>query len=51
MRPLNSLVNATKKIAEGDFDIQVETKGSREINRLAESFNDMAVYLGKQSKR
>jgi len=45
LRPLSRLDEATKKIASGNFDVRVETRGSKEIVRLAESFNEMAREL------
>ncbi|NLC45365.1 MAG: HAMP domain-containing histidine kinase [Clostridiales bacterium] len=45
LRPLNTLVEATKRVADGDFSVRVETKGSNEIKRLTESFNDMTKQL------
>ncbi|MCL1882888.1 MAG: HAMP domain-containing histidine kinase [Defluviitaleaceae bacterium] len=46
LRPLHSLINATKDIAAGNFDIHLEAKGSRELARLSASFNLMAKELG-----
>jgi sigma-B regulation protein RsbU (phosphoserine phosphatase) len=40
--PLVDLFQATKKIAEGHFDIQVKVKSNDEIGSLATSFNSMA---------
>jgi len=46
LRPLRSLINATKEIAGGNFNVYVDAKGSRELVRLAASFNEMAKELG-----
>ena len=46
LRPINDLVRATKKVAQGDFSVRVEKGDSRgEINELVDSFNDMAREL------
>lgn len=47
--PLNSLVTATKKVAEGDLDYKMEKLAGKEINMLAKSFNDMTVKLRKSN--
>lgn len=44
-RPLEHLSNAVRKIAKGDFDVNVAIKSSDEIGELATSFNDMAQEL------
>ncbi len=41
-RALTELFHATKKVAEGQFDIRVKVKGKDEIGSLATSFNAMA---------
>ena len=45
LRPLRNLTEATKKVAAGNFKVTVEAKGSREINQLATSFNEMTKEL------
>jgi len=45
LRPLRRLTIATKEIASGNFNIQVDVGGSKELERLAESFNEMAAKL------
>jgi len=44
-RPLEKLSNAVRKIAKGDFDVNVAIKSSDEIGELSNSFNDMAGEL------
>ncbi len=44
-RPLEHLSKAVRKIAKGDFDVNVAIKSSDEIGELATSFNDMADEL------
>jgi len=45
LRPLHRLTMATKEIARGNFNVQVEAKGSKELTRLSASFNEMAQEL------
>ncbi len=45
LRPLGKLIEATKQIAAGNFDVRVEFKGPREVLELANSFNTMAKEL------
>ena len=52
IKPLNSLVVATAKITEGNFDIKVNVKNSSgEIAVLASAFNSMALELGNQRQK
>ena len=44
-RPLEHLSNAVRKIAKGNFDVNVAIQSSDEIGELATSFNDMAHEL------
>ncbi len=44
-RPLERLSNAVKKIAKGDFDVNIAIKSSDEIGVLSNSFNNMAGEL------
>jgi len=46
LRPLRRLTVATKEIAAGNFSVRVDGAGSKELERLAESFNEMAKELG-----
>lgn len=45
LQPLHKMIEATKQIAAGNFDIRVEAGVSREFSRLADSFNDMVEEL------
>jgi len=45
LRPLRRLIAATKEVAAGNFDVNVEVGGSSEISRLAISFNEMTKEL------
>lgn len=47
LRPLNQLIQATKTISKGDFNIRVEEGSSNyEISELLKNFNHMAEELG-----
>jgi len=51
INPLNKLVNATKQISEGDFDINIIVKKNNdEISVLGQAFNAMAVELSEQRR-
>ncbi|MDE5576247.1 MAG: HAMP domain-containing histidine kinase [Oscillospiraceae bacterium] len=40
-RPIKRISGASKRVAEGDFSVQLEPKGSGEIRELTENFNSM----------
>lgn len=44
-RPLDELVEASNKVAEGDFSVRVEVKGPPEVRALLHGFNSMAERL------
>ncbi|MGH9868850.1 MAG: HD domain-containing phosphohydrolase [Candidatus Polarisedimenticolia bacterium] len=44
-RPLKSLVDRTRRIAQGDFAARAEVRGSDEIAELAETFNLMTEEI------
>ena len=44
-RPLDQLVEASHKVAEGDYSIRVEEKGPPEVYSLVRGFNSMAERL------
>lgn len=46
-KPIQQLVNATQKLAEGELDYRVAIKTEDEIGQLARSFNKMAAELKK----
>ena len=50
-RPLDDLVDATGKLAEGELGSRVEPSGPRELRHLAESFNTMAGELDSAQRR
>ena len=45
--PLKKTIEATKKVAEGDFTVRLETKRDDEIKELVDNFNIMVEQLGK----
>ncbi|WP_028776558.1 sensor histidine kinase [Shimazuella kribbensis] len=47
VRPLQAMTSATKKLAQGNFDIHVEIKRKDELGILADSFNLMAKELSE----
>ena len=44
-RPLDELVEASNKVAEGDYSVRVEEKGPPEVYSLMRGFNSMAERL------
>jgi len=44
-RPLDELVEASNKVAEGDFSARVDVKGPPEVRTLLHGFNSMAERL------
>lgn len=44
---ITQLFSATKKVAEGDFNIQVKVSSSDEVGELAENFNIMAAEVAR----
>lgn len=44
---LRELFEATKKVAQGDFNVQVKAKSRDEVGGLAESFNWMAAEVAR----
>ena len=45
--PLKKSIEATKKVAEGDFSVRLETKRDDETKELVDNFNRMVKQLGK----
>jgi NtrC-family two-component system sensor histidine kinase KinB len=44
-KPVRQIVEATQKIAEGNYDIEISTHSSDELGRLTDEFNSMAKKL------
>ena len=49
-RPLTQLTKGTQAVAEGEFSVRLETRGSDELSRLASSFNQMVRRLGEAER-
>ncbi|PUA38041.1 two-component sensor histidine kinase [Paenibacillus elgii] len=47
VRPLKKLTKATKRLAEGNFDVKLDIKQQDELGTLARSFEDMARELNQ----
>lgn len=43
--PLDELLNASNRLAEGNYDVRVDEKGPSEVRSLARAFNSMASRL------
>ncbi len=48
IKPLRRLTVATKKVAAGDYDVEVQVKTRDELEVLATSFNDMQQHIKRQ---
>jgi signal transduction histidine kinase len=46
-RPIKVLATAARKVAGGDFDVQVPTESRDEMGPLASAFNEMTAKLGR----
>lgn len=46
LHPLRELINATERIANGDYSVRINIKGPREFRTLNDKFNHMAEELG-----
>ena len=46
LRPLREMMNATDKIAAGDYSVRLDLKGPEEFRQLSSKFNHMAEELG-----
>ena len=49
--PIQSLAEATREIAHGNFDHRIEIQAQDELGTLVRSFNRMAVQLGEGRKQ
>ncbi len=50
-RPIEQLAEASREIADGNWDVQVEPGPGAELAQLAESFNTMSHQLTEQRER
>lgn len=51
--PMDDLLYAADRVAEGDYSVQVEERGPREVRSLARAFNNMAsrLHLADEQRR
>jgi two-component system NtrC family sensor kinase len=49
-RPIASLVEANRRLAKGDMNVRVESRGGNEIAQLGRSFNSMVETLEESEK-
>ena len=45
LKPIRGIINATNRVADGDFDVRVDLKGVYELEKLSSSFNKMTHEL------
>jgi len=45
VKPVREMVDATKKIAEGNYEIKISSRSQDELGRLTDEFNSMAKKL------
>ena len=50
-KPLDELLNASNRVADGDYSTRVEEKGPPEVRSLTEAFNSMAEKLEVNDKQ
>jgi signal transduction histidine kinase len=50
-RPVGALLDAADQVSEGDFDVDVEPGGPRELRALAQAFNEMAGRLSDTTEQ
>ncbi|HSG41791.1 MAG TPA: ATP-binding protein [Anaerolineales bacterium] len=50
-RPLDDLVDASDKVADGDFSVRVDVNGPPEVRKLLHGFNSMAENLEINDKQ
>ncbi len=49
--PIGDVMEAADRVAGGDYTVRVEARGSGEVRRLAESFNQMTARLGANEEQ
>ena len=50
LSPISLIQNATKKVASGDFELEIQPKGDDEIKNLSNDINIMGKELAKQKE-
>lgn len=48
--PLSEIVDKAKRIANGSYGIQIQTKYDDEIGELAQTINEMSIQIGQNEK-
>jgi nitrogen fixation/metabolism regulation signal transduction histidine kinase len=51
MRPISTLEDGTRRIAQGDVDFQLQTDSRNELDRIAASVHQMAYDLKRAQER
>ena len=46
--PIKKLIHATRKISEGNLDVQIDVKSRDELGELSQSFNEMSENLSRK---
>ena len=49
-KPVNMLVHGAQEVARGNLDVSLPVKGTDEMGRLAQTFNDMVAHLRESQK-
>lgn len=50
-RPVGDLLGATEQVAAGDYEVDIEVRGPRELRALTETFNQMAARLAANEEQ
>jgi signal transduction histidine kinase len=50
-RPVGDLLDAAEQVATGDYGVDVEVRGPRELRLLTETFNEMAARLAANEEQ
>jgi two-component system sensor histidine kinase BaeS len=50
-RPVGDLLGAAEQVATGDYGVDLEVRGSRELRLLSETFNEMAARLAANEEQ
>jgi signal transduction histidine kinase len=50
VKPILRITDAARKMAKGDFDVDLEVRGNDEISTLARDMKDMGIELGKTER-
>jgi two-component system sensor histidine kinase BaeS len=50
-RPVSDLLGAAEQVATGDYEVDMEVRGPRELRLLTETFNEMAARLAANEEQ